>query len=163
MHTIAKWLDRLLGLLACACTVGYIGAVSIQIFTRTFMPFTPSWTEEIARYFFIYAVAFAAGPAARANNYVAVDVITSMIPRQFKKLCQVVTNLILVAFSAFFLLYCVPRFAFMKVRFVSTAMEIPMQWVYFALVILFASLIINYLLDIILMFMGDQPTEAPLQ
>ena len=71
-------------------------------------------------------MAFVAGPVARANNYVAVDVITSAIPRKFKKICHVVTDLVLVAFSAFFLLYCVPRFAFMKIRFVSTAMEIPM-------------------------------------
>ena len=163
MHTFARLLDRLLVFLACMCTVGYIVAVLIQIFSRTFLPFTPAWTEEIARYFFIYAVAFAAGPAARANSYVAVDIITAMIPRQFKKICQIGTNLILVAFSGFFLFKCVPKFAFMRARFVSTAMEIPMQWIYFALVILFASLIINYLLDIILMFMGDQPTEAPLQ
>ena len=163
MHVIAKGLDRLLTFLACACTVGYIVAVLIQIFSRTFLPFTPAWTEEIARYFFIYAVAFAAGPAARANSYVAVDIVTMMIPARYKRMSHIATDLVLVAFSAFFLFRCVPRFAFMRARFVSTAMEIPMQWIYFALVILFASLIVNYLLDILLMFMGDQPTEAPLQ
>lgn len=163
MHTFARCLDRLLIFFACLFTVGYIVAVLIQIFSRTFLPFTPAWTEEIARYFFIYAVAAAAGPAARANSYVAVDIITSTIPARYKKACHIFTDLILVAFSTYFLIWCVPRFAFMKARFVSTAMEIPMQWIYFALVILFASLIINYLLDIILMLTGDQPHEAPLQ
>ncbi len=163
MQTFAKWLDRVLITFACLFTVGYIVAVLIQIISRTFLPFTPAWTEEIARYFFIYAVATAAGPAARANSYVAVDIITSMIPRRYKKICHVGTDLVLVGFSAFFLFRCVPRFAFMKARFVSTAMEIPMQWVYFALVVLFASLIVNYLLDIILVLTGEQPVEAPLQ
>lgn len=163
MHAMARWLDRILITSACLFTVGYIVAVLIQIFSRTFLPFTPAWTEEVARYFFIYAVAAAAGPAARANSYVAVDIILNTIPKRYKKIVQIGINLVLVAFSSFFLFKCVPRFAFMKARFVSTAMEIPMQWVYFALVILFASLIVNYLLDIILMLTGDQPTEAPLQ
>lgn len=162
MQIFAKYLNRLLILLACLCTVGYIVAVLIQVFSRTFLPFTPAWTEEISRYFFIYAVAFGAGPAARANSYVAVDILTMLIPRRHKRKCQIATDLVLVAFAGFFLFRCVPRFAFMKARFVSTAMEIPMQWIYFALIILFASLIINYLLDIILLFLGDQPAEAPL-
>ncbi|MCC8179603.1 MAG: TRAP transporter small permease subunit [Planctomycetes bacterium] len=163
MQTFAKWLDRLLIGCACLFTVGYIISVLIQVFSRTFLPFTPAWTEEGARYFFIYAVATAAGPAARANSYVAVDIVTMFIPKRYKKASQIGIDAILIAFSTFFLIKCVPRFAFMKRRLVSTAMEIPMQWIYFALVILFASLIINYLLDIILMLTGEQPAEAPLQ
>ena len=163
MHAIARWLDRILVFFACLFTVGYIVSVLIQIFSRTFLPTTPAWTEEVARYFFIYAVAAAAGPAARANTYVAVDIVTMWIPARFKRAARIVIDLVLVAFSSFFLFWCLPRFVFMRARFVSTALEIPMQWIYFALVILFASLIVNYLLDIILMAEGDRPSEAPLQ
>jgi TRAP-type C4-dicarboxylate transport system permease small subunit len=148
---------------ACGFTLCYIGAVLIQVFSRTFLPTIPAWTEEIARYFFVYSVATAAGLAARANSYVAVDIITTYIPRRFKRIHRITIDLVLAAFAGFFLLWCLPKFAFMRARFVSTAMEIPMQWIYFALVILFASLIVNYMLDIVLVAEGDDPAEAPPQ
>lgn len=163
MRTFAKWWNGFLIFWACLFTVGYIVSVLIQVFSRTFLPFTPAWTEEVARYFFIYAVAFAAGPAALANTYVAVDLITGFVPARFNRLYRVAIDAVLILFSAFVLFRCVPKFAFMKARFVSTAMEIPMQWVYFALVVLFASLIVSYLIDIVLMLEGDQPAEAPPQ
>ena len=40
----------------CAC-------VMIQIISRNFLPSAPSWTEELARYTFIYMVAFGSGVA----------------------------------------------------------------------------------------------------
>ena len=46
MHAIARWLDRILIFFACLFTVGYIVAVLIQIFSRTFLPSTPAWMEH---------------------------------------------------------------------------------------------------------------------
>ena len=43
--------------------VGFIGSVLIQVTARTFLPTAPNWTEEAARFLFIYMVAFGGNAA----------------------------------------------------------------------------------------------------
>lgn len=160
MQKTIKAIDRILALLALLATIGYIGSVVVQIFSRTFLPRTPSWTEESARYFFVYAVAFAAGLAVRANAYVAVDIVVSLIPEKLKKYHQIFINLFLMLFSGYFGVRSVYKFAFFKGRMVSTALEIPMQHIYFSLVILFGMLTVSYLLEAILLISYGKKTEG---
>lgn len=160
MQKIIRYIDRILAMLALLATIGYIGSVVVQIFSRTFLPRTPSWTEETARYFFVYAVAFAAGLAVRANAYVAVDIVVSWIPARLKKYYQIFVNLFLMLFSGYFGIRSVAKFAFFKARLVSTALEIPMQHIYFSLAILFGMLTVSYLLETVLLIAYGKKTEG---
>lgn len=110
----------------------------------------------MGRYFFVYAVAFASGLAVRSNAYVAVDILVSGIPRRFKKYYQVALNMFLMLFSLFFCVRSVLKFAFLKARLVSAALEIPMQCIYFSLVVLFGMLTLSYLLETILLLRYDK-------
>jgi TRAP-type C4-dicarboxylate transport system permease small subunit len=159
--TIAKTLDKLLTIFACIFVFAFCITVIIQIICRS-LPFLPipSWTEELARYCFIYAVACGAGLAVRTNSYVAVDILTNLLPQRFKRAYTVGLNLLLCLFAVFFETRCAIRFASLRARMVSTAMEIPMQWVYFALVILFGMLSIMYLFEVILLFQGQKVKEG---
>lgn len=163
MRSALKALDKTLAFFACIFVTAFVGVVVIQVFSRTFLPRTPSWTEELARYFFIYAVAAGGGLAVRANAYVAVDILTAKIPRRFKRLHTVFINLLMCAFTAFFLIGSVFKFAFLKVRMVSTALEMPMQYVYFAMIILFGMLTLCYLIEAVLAATGNELKEAPPQ
>lgn len=151
VHTIdkiKKTLDRTLSFLACLFVVAFCAVVILQVVCRSFSFLkAPAWTEELARYFFIYAVSFAGGVAVQTNSYVAVDIFTNLIPARLKRVYAVGLNLFLCLFAVFFEIFCVFRFTFMKTRFVSTVLEIPMQWIYFALVILFGMLAINFFLE----------------
>ena len=53
--------------------VGFIASVLIQVVSRTFLPTAPNWTEEAARFLFIYMVSFAGNAAVLNNEYVNVD------------------------------------------------------------------------------------------
>ena len=161
VQAVAKALAKALTVFACFFVAAFCVTVIIQIICRS-LPFLPipSWTEELARYCFIYAVACAAGLAVRTNSFVAVDILTNLIPRKCKRAYTIALNLLLCAFAVFFETRCAMRFAFLRARMVSTAMEIPMQWVYFALVILFGMLSIMYLLEAILLFRGSEVKEG---
>ena len=65
--------------------------------------------------------------------------------------------------SAFLLFKAVPGFAFIKFRMVSTAMQLPMQVVYFSQVLLFSFLCISLIFRIIQMLYNwkDRSDEAP--
>lgn len=150
MRRIVRCIDSLLALLALLATICYIGSVTVQIFSRTFLPKTPSWTEEAGRYFFVYAIAFAAGLAVRSNAYVSVDIFLSMLSRKAKRYYYLAMNTFMALFSAFFLIKSVLLFAFLKARLVSTALEIPMQYIYFSMVILFSMLCLSSILEVIM-------------
>ncbi|MDR2484628.1 MAG: TRAP transporter small permease [Treponema sp.] len=164
VQTIAKTVDKILSVFAGFFVLTFCLIVLLQIICRA-LPFLPipSWTEELARYCFIYAIACAAGLAARGNAFIAVDILTNLIPRKFKRIYTICLNIVLCAFAVFFEARCAARFAFLRTRMVSTAMEIPMQWVYFALVVLFGMLSIMYFLEVLLLFRGEKVKEGVTQ
>ncbi|MDR1786543.1 MAG: TRAP transporter small permease [Spirochaetaceae bacterium] len=160
---ISQVLHVILAVFACFFTVAFCGSVIIQIIGRTFLPRAASWTEEVARYCFIYAVAFAGGLAVQGNTYVQVDILTNLIPPSFKRIWAVFLNVLLCGFAVFFEVRCAFKFANLKARLVSTALEIPMQYIYFALLILFAMLAITYFLEILSLITGGKVKETVLQ
>lgn len=56
-------------------TFCFIMITLIQIYARFFMTKAPSWTEEAARLFFVFAMAFGAGLAMKTEFYVSFDFI----------------------------------------------------------------------------------------
>jgi len=160
---ISKVLHRILAVFACFFTLAFCCSVIIQIVGRTFLPKAASWTEEAARYCFIYAVAFAGGLAVQGNNYVQVDILTNLIPAAFKRVWAILINVLLCGFAIFFEVRCAFKFANLKARLVSTALELPMQYVYFALLILFGMLALTYFLETLALATGGKVKETVLQ
>ena len=60
-----------------------------------------------------------------------------------------VIKIVLLAFNVYILTQSVFSFAFIKFPMYSTAMTLPMQYVYFALVLLFGLMIIAYICEIL--------------
>jgi TRAP-type C4-dicarboxylate transport system permease small subunit len=163
LQKISRGLNKILGILASLFTLAFCVSVVIQIVARTFLPKVPSWTEEVARYCFIYAVACAAGLAVQGNAYVAVDLLTSKIPPRFKRAYQVALSAFLCCFALFFETRCAWRFATLKARLVSTALELPMQYIYAALLLLFGMLAITFFLEMLALLTGGKVKETVLQ
>lgn len=156
MQKLVNTTDKTLSVFSCLFFAGFIIVVLIQVFSRTFLPKTPAWTEELARYCFIYAIACTAGLAVRREAFVAVDVFTGFLPEKLKRYHKIFINTLLLLFTLFFEIFSVFKFAFLKNRMVSTALEIPMQIVYFAMVILFFMLSLSYLFEIIMLIKNNK-------
>lgn len=137
--------------------IAFCVCVLIQIFSRNFLPSAPSWTEEAARYTFIYMVAFGCGVAVLKDEFVYVEFLKDTLEgKGLHKVNQVIRILVTVAMlvlSAFILFRSVPGIAFLKFRMVSTAMEIPMQYIYFSQILLFGFLCISLIIRIVQMIM----------
>lgn len=163
MKRIFEFFNTLMSYVSALGLLGFIISVMIQVVSRTFLPSAPSWTEEAARYLFIYMVAFGASVAVHKREFVGVELLQdafhSSKVKMFFLLC---IDILLLFFSVFVLKNSVLKFAILKYRMVSTAMEIPMQYVYFSLIILFTLLIISYILEIIdiLIFHGKDIEKA---
>ncbi|MFA1642591.1 TRAP transporter small permease [Chryseomicrobium imtechense] len=81
---VLKWITRILGLLAVLCLTGLIIVVSLQILSR-YLPLSYVWTEELTRYLFLYAIAFAAPLALLRNEYINVDLIVTRFSETFRR------------------------------------------------------------------------------
>lgn len=134
--------------------IGFIASVLIQVISRTFLPTAPNWTEEAARFLFIYMVAFAGNTAVVNNEYVGVEMLTEMFPAGIQKAIKVLISAVLCAFSAFIFINCVvgPKglIAVTPPAMVSTALELPMKYVYFSEVILFGFYVLSFLMRLYL-------------
>lgn len=149
MDSLIKKYNKFMSYLGLVCLGGFIISVLIQVISRTFLPKTPSWTEELARYLFIYMVAFGSSVAVHKKEFVAVDLIIDFLLKIIRKLIELVINIVLLLFVTFVLLKSVLSFAILEYRMVSTAMQVPMQYIYFSMIILFGLLILSFVMEIL--------------
>ena len=149
MDSFIKKYNTLMSYVGLICLAGFIISVLIQVISRTFLPKTPSWTEEIARYLFIYMVAFGSSVAVHKKEFVAVDLVVDFLPTTARKVIELVISVALMVFVVFVLFKSVLGFAIIEYRMVSTAMQIPMQYIYLSMIIMFGLLILSFGLEII--------------
>jgi TRAP-type C4-dicarboxylate transport system permease small subunit len=109
-------IGRILKLGTLFSTFGFVGATLIQIDARFFMESAPAWTEEAARFFFVYAMSFAAGLAMKSKYYVHLDVLFNKLKEKQQKmleisisLCVLLLFLILAIYSIQFILLGIPE------------------------------------------------------
>ena len=146
MDSFIKKYNTFMSYVGLLCLAGFIISVLVQVISRTFLPKTPSWTEELARYMFIYMVAFG---SVHKKEFVAVDLVVDFLPATVRKVIELLISVLLMVFVVFVLLKSVLGFAIIEYRMVSTAMQIPMQYVYLSMIIMFGLLILSYGLEII--------------
>ena len=138
----------------CFFYLSFCFCVMVQIISRNLLPSAPSWTEEAARYTFIYMVAFGCGVAVLKDEFVFVEFLRDWLEAKgLHTLIRLVVTFAMFSLSAYLLFYSVPGLAFIKFRMVSTAMQIPMQLVYFSQVLLFGFLCISLILRMIQMIL----------
>lgn len=156
MEKVIKVYKTIMTYIGIIGLIGFIASVLIQVIARTFLPSAPNWTEEAARYLFIYMVAFAGNAAVLNDEYVGVEMLTEMFPSGVQKAIKSLIFVVLCAFSAFVFINCVvgPKglIAITPPAMVSTALEIPMKVIYFSEVVLFGCYIISYIFRLYMVF-----------
>lgn len=114
-------------------------SVVIQVFARLFLPSAPNWTEEAARIFFIYMVAFGAGLGIRSDAFVKLDIIRNMIQAKYYIQLQIVICTAIMAFSGF-LTYYGWQFTLLGWHEKSPALLVNMTVVFFSMPLMMLSL-----------------------
>ncbi|MEI4768703.1 TRAP transporter small permease [Psychrobacillus sp. FJAT-51614] len=86
---MAKLIERVLGIITVLSFAGVIITVTIQILSR-YLPYTAIWTEELTRYFFLYAICFGAPLALLRNEFINVDLILNKMTSSFRRYYEIV-------------------------------------------------------------------------
>jgi TRAP-type transport system small permease protein len=130
-----KLIDKLFKTGALISLAAMITAVTIQVFTRLFMDSTPHWTEEAARIFFIYSVAFGTGTGLKNGDFVRLDLIGRYMSRKTGLILDVTTDIIVLIFAIVLFVHSL-KFVKLGMDELSPALEITMGFVFISMAII---------------------------
>ena len=142
MKKVLLWLDehteQFLMSLLLMVIVCLIGA---NVFMRYVMKNSLQWSDELARYCFIWAVFIGIGYAIKTDTNIRIDILENAMPR-LKKYMNVLQDIILIALYIYMIKPGYTVFLdFLKSPQASPSLLIPMQYIYI-------SLLIGYLLGV---------------
>ena len=141
MRSFVRTADTALKWGALAMTGAFIGCVVVQIYARLFMTTAPSWTEEAARLFFVLAIAFAAGPALKRDDYVYFDFLYERLAPAWRYRLGAAIDFLTVGLFLLFLYHAV-AFTAMGTVERSPTLKFPMAIAFASMVILGASVLL---------------------
>jgi len=131
MRKLIDFYYRLLDVLLIATVAILIVPVSLQIFSR-FTDLIPSyiWTEEMARFFFIWMIMIGAMVGVRDGAHLDADLWPELAPRA-NALLRMVSNVFVLVFALVFIWYGI-RFVQFGWDQNSELAELPMGYIFVA-------------------------------
>lgn len=97
----------------------------VQVFFRYVLNSPLIWSEECARYMFVWTVMLGLGYNVRTKNNISVSLVTSRLPQGIQRGMEYITDLIVLA-SYLFCLPPIMKYLEAQSRIRSTAMRMPM-------------------------------------
>lgn len=139
----------LLAMIACVVT---------QVYARFFLASAPSWTEELARIFFIYSVAFGAGIGVRDGAFVRLDLMRNVIGVRRYSMMQGIIHIVIALFA---LVAGAHSLKFISIGFEekSPALELNMGYAFMSMTLLLLALAVFCLEQAWLEFRPSKTTE----
>ena len=107
--------------------------VFVQVLFRLFAGSLP-WSEELARYMMIYLVYMGASVGVKYGNHIAVEFLSTMLPKKGQEVLQIVVDLLSLACFAVIIFY---GFKVVNITMMqkSPAMQVKMGYIYISLVL----------------------------
>jgi TRAP-type transport system small permease protein len=130
-----------------------IVAVTVQVVSRNFLPFSPAWTEELTRFALLYLAAFGIGLAYRSGDLVNIDIALEAMPERVGWMLRLVGAIIVCGLAV---LLIEPAWRFVGIGSIQTSpvLGIRMTWSHGATIVLLAGLAIFSALRVLEMLAG---------
>ena len=134
---VVRFLDENLEKLICVVCLALMSIlIVLQVFFRYVLNNSLSWSEELARYLFIWMIYIGISYGVNMDKHICVDAVYSFMPKGVKKWYAIVAYILFLVFAI-----AVVYFGILVVGMqissgqVSPAMGIPMQYIYAAPVV----------------------------
>lgn len=117
----------------CSLLFGAMVAVSLaQVFFRYVLNDSLTWSEELARYLFVWVSFLGAAIALHRKMHIAVDILTSIVSERVRRIMLWLTQIAVVGLLIVLILYGV-RISVLTWNTPSAALRMPMGLVYMAI------------------------------
>lgn len=147
---ILHWLDHYLE--ECIC-VALMSAMTIMIFIQVVMRYifsaSLSWSEELARYFFVWLIYIGTSYGCKHLQHIKIDAALGLFPKKLRPYIILLGDFLILAFATYILLTGT-QLVNLQIIYgkVSSAMQIPMAAVDLAPVAGFGLVIIRQIQSI---------------
>ena len=132
-----RFLDENIEKMLCVIALALMSAVIVaQVFCRYVLNSSLSWSEELARYLFIWMIYIGISYGVKLDKHICVDAVYTFAPKGIKRYYAIVGYLLVLLFAVAMVYYGVLVVG-MQISSgqVSPAMGVPMQYVYAAPVV----------------------------
>ena len=119
-----------------------------QVFFRYVLQKPLGWTEELARFTFIWAIFFGATVTARTGKHIRVNLLNDLLNDKVRMFIEIIINIFIITFLGF-LIPSSLKYALFAIKFKAVASEIPMFYIYLALPVNGFLMIIYYSIHLI--------------
>ena len=142
-------LDRLIAVVTSLCLGGMTIIIFAQVIFRYILKSPLSWSEESARYLFVWVSFIGSVVAARQGQHIGVELLVKRFPGQIRRFVQILAHLATAGFFAV-VLYAVIEMWPKLMSQTTSALKLPMGYPYLGLAIGCALMIVFYLTEALL-------------
>ena len=103
-----------------------------QVIFRFVIQMSLDWSEELARYAFLWCMFISAGMAVKHRRHIKVEFIMEMLPTKVRFGLEIISDLIWMAFCLLLVKDGIGLLEFVKTQ-VSPSMEVPFKYIYTSL------------------------------
>lgn len=129
LKKVSAVMEKILHIMVAVSFTILIGACVLQVFTRFVLNNSLSWTEELARYAFIWSNLLGAAICTEKCSHATVTAITDILPEKVQTVLKILVNLLVVLIA--FVLVKYGWKVVMSTRMqLSPALRISMSYVY---------------------------------
>lgn len=143
VHIVDKIMEAFSALILGGMTL----FIFIQVLARYVFKSPLAWSEEGARFMFIWMTFIAGYVGARKGQHIGVELIQNMFPESVKKGMKVICDLISIGFFIMVLYYCCTQWNKLSAQ-TSPALKIPMAFVYLGMMLGCFGMAVSYFLHI---------------
>ncbi|MCC8193856.1 MAG: TRAP transporter small permease [Deltaproteobacteria bacterium] len=155
LYKLEKAVDKCIVLVCGSMLLGITALIFIQVIFRYILQNSISWSEELTRYMMVWIVFLASGYVLSKGGHANIDMLLNRFSPKMRSVAVKGSLLLIMVFSGL-----VIRYGFMLMRFgkrqISSALEIPMNYVYLAIPI-GGALLIFYCLVLLCRRQGEAP------
>ncbi|MCD8054847.1 MAG: TRAP transporter small permease [Lachnospiraceae bacterium] len=157
MKKIIGWLDDHFEEALMICLLAVISCViMLQVIMRYFFNSAMAWPEELSRYCFVWSGLLSAGYCIRNGNAIKLDIVTSILPHKLARALEYLGKvLVLLTYGFFFYQSIALVEQTIAAKSLSTALRVPLQYVYASCLVEFGIGTLRQLEDLIRNIHGD--------
>ncbi|MCM3571012.1 TRAP transporter small permease [Neobacillus mesonae] len=128
---LLKWLDENIeAVILIILSILTVVVIFVQVFMRYVMHSSLTWSEELARYAFIWLVYIGVSYGVKKQAHISVDALTWIVKRRGKFVLSICANIAVLVFSVLLTYFSFEVVA--QINRLSPAMAIPLKYVYAA-------------------------------
>lgn len=153
-----KYLGRSVEYLTGSLFVAMIIITFLQVIFRYVFNNSLTWSEELARYLFVWATLLGAALAIKHQSHMAMDSLVAIFSLKVRKIVLVFSSILLITFSIL-ITFSGYKLMLLAVKQKTTALEIPMPIIY-VMFIVSGLLMIYYIIQVMFVKLKESSNNS---